>query len=288
MSISLYAEYLLNIRQVTIYATLKNLADKRLQAHVSSDRKTLSVAYDGASKTIEFPSGVAGKATVDLPVDAQEFLSLRLEIAEDEDADKPPHGVGMAVANDQPWSAASLSPDVEMACRACAAALVRPGVVKEWRDLPRKGWAEAMDMWHCHKPAGSTNGTHPARDGKYGVLEGLVLQGETGLVDTCHFLVPEGACVGIKVRSSFPLRCDTCKVRRGGKKETLSQGFGRAMKVPPIQLPETEKCLPNLPPRSSSLPSGRHGRWWRQSGRLQNPLHFTALSSRLLFTRDSR
>ena len=209
MSISLYAEFLLNIRQVTIYATLKNFADKRLQAHVSSDRKTLTVAYDGESKTITFPSGIAGTAVVDFPVDARQFLSLRLEIAEAADAaGRPPHGVGMAVANDQPWSAASLGPAVEMGCKACAAApLVRPGGVQEWRDLPRQGWAEAMDMWHCHRPPAAqvNGGTHPARDGKYGALGGLVQRGDTGLVDACHFLVPEGACAGITVRLRFHL-----------------------------------------------------------------------------------
>ena len=198
MSIRLYAEFLLNIRQVTIYAQLQNEPDRGLQAHVVSDRKTLVVTYDGESKRIVFPSGIRGKATLGFPVDIQQVLSLRLEFAEDESAG-PSHGEGMQVVNDQPWSALSLSTETEIACRACRAVLVGPGAVTDWRDLPREHWADMMDLWHCHKPPTETNGTHPTRDGRYGALGTAALSSGTGFVDTTRFLVPEATCGGSTV-----------------------------------------------------------------------------------------
>ena len=216
MSIRLYAEFLLNIRQVNIYATLKDARGPPLQdAHIASDRKTITVAYNGERRTIVFPSGIAGTAVANFPVEARQLVSLRLEIAED-DLDvngaeqKPPYGLRLAVGNDQPWSAASLTADAEMACRACKAVVVEARKVAEWRDLPREHWADMMDLWHCHKPSTEPNGAHPTRDGKYGALGKTALQGETGFVDTCHFLVPEAACKDFKVRGFLIYKVFSC------------------------------------------------------------------------------
>ena len=243
MSIRLYAEFLLNIRQVTIYATLRSAPEQHLQAHVVSDRKTLEVTQDGETARIVFPSGIAGRASVDVPVDGRRGeLSLRLEITEDDLDGKEPDGRGMAVANDTPWSAAALGPKLEMACRTCPAVLVPrktvgEGGVREWRDLPRAHWAEAMDLWHCHKPPEAANGA-PSRDGKYGALEKVARQGETGLVDACDFLIPERACTNLEVCPSPILHyLFVCRGAKGQKEGGMEQSSCYAMMAPPIQLP---------------------------------------------------
>jgi hypothetical protein len=198
-SVNLYAEFLLNIRQVTIYASLKldNSAD--LNAFVSSDRKSLTVTYDGSSATIIFPSGVSGKATIEFPIQRRALISLRLEIAED---DKPSHGIGMEVANDSPWSADTLSPASQIACRACRNEILKP-LKREWKDLPRDDWAEMMDLWHCHKPSETPSAHKQGANEGYAAMKRPQLTAGVGLVNTCHILLPEHECCNLKVSLAF-------------------------------------------------------------------------------------
>lgn len=194
-AINLYAEFLLNIRQVTVYATLQNDCHGDNKAYVFSDRKSLRITHDGKSATITFPSGISGKATVEFPLSRSNVVSLRLEIVED---DKPSHGVGMEVANETPWPASSLTSQSQIACRKCSSMVVEKAE-RIWKDLPRDDWAEMMDLWHCHKPSHIASSAPENGLKGYSAANKPRAQAGVGLVDTCHVLLTKEDCKGLEV-----------------------------------------------------------------------------------------
>ena len=191
--VNLYAEFLLNIRQVTIFATLSNISGGG-EAHISSDRKSLSLSHDGNSASIAFPSGIVGKATVHLPVQKARHVSCRLELTED---DKPPHDI--EVANDCPWPASALTSETQAACRSCESVVVLAQTDRVWKDLPRDDWAETMDMWHCHKPDVPICSKTETVSKAYGSANRPSVRVGLGFVDTCHLVLPAAECNRIKV-----------------------------------------------------------------------------------------
>lgn len=198
-AVNLYAEFLLNIRQVTIFATLQNDRNDESKAYITSDKKSISVTHDGKRGKIIFPSGISGKATVHFPLSKGKFVSLRLEIVED---DKPSLGVDMEVANDSPWPACVLGSETKIACRSCQGLLVHP-ITRTWKDLPRSNWAEMMDFWHCHKPEVVPAAETDTSKKGYNAFNRPVLRQGQAFVDTCHLLVPESECSGLKVSTSL-------------------------------------------------------------------------------------
>ena len=195
--INLYAEFLLHIRHATIYASLHSAPLDEAKAYIYSDRKSVTITYNGDNATITYPSGISGKATVDFPIANRQTISLRLEIVED---DKPSHGLHMAVANDGPWPASSLTSETQVACRLCNAIVIEHGP-RVWKDLPRSDWAELMDFWHCHKPLTTPDLQNTANKGYAAMNKPRVRHG-IGLVDNCYLLVSKFECQGLKVRQS--------------------------------------------------------------------------------------
>ena len=227
--VNLYAEFLLNIRQVTIYATLEDERKTDYDVLISSDKRSLTVTYDGVSATITFPSGISGTATVEFPVKKRKVISLRLEITED---DKPSHTVGMEVDNDSPWPASSLSAETRIACRTCRSVIVEAHE-RQWKDLPREHWAELMDLWHCHKPpAPLRTGSGPSGKG-YAAGNRPRLRPGLAFVETSHLLLPTPETIGLKVSTVSSIRSHAPV--RARKKET----FLAALPVVqcPIQMP---------------------------------------------------
>lgn len=151
--VNLYAEFLLNISQVTIFATLDLTGRHDETAHFSSDRQRIEITYGGNTAAITYPNGISGTAVVHLPIRAAAHVSLRLEITEKGD---PYWKHSLETLNDSPWTAHAFSSDTTVACRWCDSVFCDPSRVQVWKDLPRGDWAETMDLWHCHKPPEET------------------------------------------------------------------------------------------------------------------------------------
>lgn len=112
-----------------------------------------------------------------------------------------------------PWSAMTLGDAVEIRCQGadtdtrCNALLVERGIISQWKDLPSEGWAEMMDLWHCHKPH------EPHQDNSVDAVKGysanntLTAKSGTGFVNEMAFLIAQQDCSNIKV--GHPLVCDT-------------------------------------------------------------------------------
>ena len=194
-NIYLYAELLLNIRQVTIFAILPSSCNETTHIELDSNNRILRLKYDDDVVSIELPYPVLDDANLKVPTIPTKELSFRLAVSE---SSKLPGRTTPSSDNIVPWPASALTSEMQLACGSCGNLLVTD--VKVWKDLPSGGWADMMDFWHCHKPtiedipngsAGSTKGY--AASNVLGPTTGV------GLVDLSCFHLAESDCTGIMV-----------------------------------------------------------------------------------------
>jgi len=196
-SIYLYAEILANIRQVSLFASLQTAKNEETRIDISSDRRIITVLHDGEKASLFLPTGIGGSTEVTIPVEKKKEVSLRLEI---DDVSDLPSAAESRGQGEYPWPAEDLSRDTKIRCVGCGEALLGGGAVDAWKDLPSEGWAEMVDLWHCHKPhehrvdddtAASSRGLAPASK--------IKATRRTGLVDVATFLVHPESCINIRV-----------------------------------------------------------------------------------------
>jgi hypothetical protein len=209
----LYAEVLLNIRTVTLFASLRTASTHDTKAHLSTDGSSITVSHEGESASIRLPIKAkgGGDAALNLPSNpSSKELSLRLQIEEQEGSDlfTGVHAEARK-ANIVSWDGASLNAmkGANIFCKNCQKNLVLGGEVKEWRDLPSENWAEMMDFWHCHKPDEHHLHDHTHNDAvsKKGYAAGTRLKAARGVgfVDLASLLLKEQDCYGVQVGLSF-------------------------------------------------------------------------------------
>ncbi|KAF2187023.1 hypothetical protein K469DRAFT_705573 [Zopfia rhizophila CBS 207.26] len=224
-SITLYAELLLHIRTVTLFASLRTVHSRETKAELSADGSSITVSHEGESATIRLPikvKGGGGGAALFLPAQPpSKELTVRLQVEEEEGTDLLGSAqVEARKVNLVPWDGAALSKmqNVKILCRNCKGELVHGGKVGEWRDLPNENWAEMMDFWHCHKPDEHHlhDHTHEEVVGRKGYAAGNRLKAVAGVgfVDLTTLLVAELDCEGVKTHhpesSITPLLCKSC------------------------------------------------------------------------------
>ncbi|KAK4999158.1 hypothetical protein LTR66_001762 [Elasticomyces elasticus] len=228
MAVHLYCEYLLNIRAITITASLSTLSDQETKFTLSSDRTSLTLAHHDDIATIALPTVVAANAAASLasPAAPSKQLSFRLQLQEIE-PDSLRDRVSVGNDNLVPWSASTLRPGTSIHCARCETVLAEKHSITQWKDLPSEGWAEMMEFWHCHKPDIKHEHAHqdphpvprtPLQSKKgYGATSKLqAVQGQ-GFIDTAHLLVHPDDCrnveiVGTEAESyqSPGLACSAC------------------------------------------------------------------------------
>lgn len=277
-SITLYAELLLHIRTVTLFASLRTAANRETKATLVEDGETITVKHDGEEASIRLPTrvGGGGDATLTIPEGKRKELTLRLQL---EEKDLPGNGllqlrVEEREGNFAPWGAAELAsrPLQAMQCRSCWTSILRiakskdqPGV-SDWKDLPNENWAEMMDFWHCHKPDDHSHGhAHPSDEGSqspsedhngqtpadhaktkdkgYAASNKLRARPGTGFIDLTHLLLYQDDCCGIKVSATFQFR------NGQQRRKAVSQHLMTPVAASPIQVPNSE---PRLTHRSRS------------------------------------
>lgn len=210
-SIKLYAELLLHIRTVTLFASLRTNFSQETKAKLSADKSCITVSHEGQSATIRLPINVKGGGDAALSLPSQppsKEITLRLQMEETEDSNI----LGLLHSEERklnlvPWDGASLSQadSIELVCKCCNGVLVAKEKVAQWRDLPNENWAEMMDFWHCHKPDEHHlhNHTHEEVVGRKGYAAGNRLQATEGVgyVDLTSFLLKMQDCEGAQVRT---------------------------------------------------------------------------------------
>lgn len=270
--ILLYAELLLNIRQVTLFVTLPSTADRDTTIRLSPDCRSISVTHQGTKLDLELPCQVAPSAALSSPLlfKARE-LSFRLQVAGDLDQFQ---NVRSTLASpDTPWPASSLTPETRISCRSCENFLAKE-CISIWKDLPSENWAEMMDFWHCHKPdAEETHNdrTHGLTKG-YAASNGLAPSPGVGLVDISHIILLESDCLGLQVCMSSTLTSshrpeDTLALPclaalKGIKKGACFRHRVGFVARSPIQMPHINFIVHYLlEPSKSSTPHMWMGSW---------------------------
>ena len=197
--IYLYAEILANIRQVSLYASLQTDKDEETTIDVSSDRRIVTVSAGDDRASIFLPTGIGGDASVDIPTTKKKEISIRLEIG---DVAGLPFADELKCLNEYPWLATDLQPETQLRCKLCEQEFVKSGDIATWKDLPSEGWADMMDLWHCHKPQTehtSSDGVDVAQKNGYSSTSRLNAARHTGLVDIYSFLFDRQDCNSVQV-----------------------------------------------------------------------------------------
>ncbi|KAI9792490.1 MAG: hypothetical protein M1835_007856 [Candelina submexicana] len=233
----LYAELLLNIRQVTVSVSLAPPSNSLTTLRLSSNRQSIELSHDGQQCSIKLPAEVIHPQqptlsqcppdqgpVLAIPSPPSQELSVRLPLAEDASRRA---SVEQRAENEMPWSAARLPASAQFQCCNCANIFVSHGCIKAWKDLPSDNWAEMMDFWHCHKPTGhhhAENGIAPGKDKGYAASNKLIATPGVGFVDLCYFLFHPSDVAGANIEPSREGRdnaenqsliCNQCKATIG-------------------------------------------------------------------------
>ncbi|KAL2263695.1 hypothetical protein VTK26DRAFT_5551 [Humicola hyalothermophila] len=202
---SLYAELLTNIRQISLAASLPSQSDASTKVTLAADGSTVELRHGSVVSQLTLPAKAAVGATA-LPIQDKQkgttTLSWRLPLdASSHSPRSPQHQDAL------PWSATDLVPSSATRCRHCNVVVVPAGAVKTWKDLPSENWAEMMEFWHCHKPDHRPDHDHSHGkdgDGKaderslasrgYGASSAITAQTGVGFVDLTTLLFAENDC----------------------------------------------------------------------------------------------
>lgn len=196
-AIHVYAELLLNLRQVSLFITLPTPSNKSTTVALSGpSQDTFAIQHDGETVALTLPCPVETKALT-LPKQAVKGLSFRLQTSA---AALDEARTLSCTARPGLISAITLPVPTKVVCVQCGAIFLDS--VRQWKDLPSGGWADMMDLWHCHKPevpgakdigAGSQKG--------YAAGNALKPSEGCGLIDAGSFYFLSEGCENLKVRT---------------------------------------------------------------------------------------
>ncbi|KAH8733046.1 HECT-like ubiquitin-conjugating enzyme-binding-domain-containing protein [Phaeosphaeriaceae sp. PMI808] len=207
--ISLYAELLLHVRTITLFASLRTHHSRETKAVLSSNGNSITVKHEGRAATLHMPFNVAGEGNAEMSLPSEppnKNITLRLQLEELEDSDL----LGALQSDERkvnivPWDGASLDKqsNLEVWCKSCGGVVVSCDKITQWKDLPNENWAEMMDFWHCHKPDEHHLHDHTHKDaiGGKGYAAGNRLDATQGIgfVDLTSFLLNNQDCEGAHV-----------------------------------------------------------------------------------------
>ncbi|KHN99927.1 Ubiquitin-conjugating enzyme E2C-binding protein [Metarhizium album ARSEF 1941] len=189
--ISVYAELLSNIRQVSIAASLPSPPDKRTVARVLDGGRRLRIEHDGQAETLDLPGTVLVNATLQVPQSASRELTWRLPLS----LERTPLPHFSLETQAVPWAAVDLAPGSAVSCRNCNAVIIPKETIQSWKDLPSENWAEMMEFWHCHKPHHHSEHQREGLANRgYGANSAIAAQPGVGLVDITSFMFDENDC----------------------------------------------------------------------------------------------
>jgi hypothetical protein len=191
---NLYAEYLPNIKTLTVTTVLETPRNATTALWLSNDRSKLVLEHDHDTHRITLPAKVSGKGTQHLQLpNTGELQCVNRMPAEPLFGQEEPITL---------WSAIHLTQDTRVHCKKCNS-LITSDKIHIWKDLPSEAWAEMMDLWHCHKPEEPDRDSDdaPAQKG-YAAGNKLMAQVGVGLVDVMSFLLSEHDCT-VEVSYAF-------------------------------------------------------------------------------------
>ncbi|KAI5466345.1 ubiquitin-conjugating enzyme E2-binding protein [Mariannaea sp. PMI_226] len=197
--VSIYAEYLSNIRQISVVASLTSPADASTKAEVVQNGHQLQITHHGSVESVHLPAQVVSPPTLPISKSSGLNLSWRLPVSPSEVRPSPFSLESQAL----PWTSIDVQAGSRVSCRACNSEIVSEGTIKVWKDLPSENWAEMMEFWHCHKPHDHNQQDEGSLANKgYGANSAISAQPSIGFVDLTSFLFAESDCSGLTYSSS--------------------------------------------------------------------------------------
>jgi hypothetical protein len=206
MSMNIYAEHLINIRTLTIQASLPTNSDG--STTLSADGNILTLSHQGEAVKVSLPVSIPVSERVKISVPPVPSTNLSIRVRLDDTSPRDSQSSETVI----PWTATSLSQQVQLQCKTCHAEILPRGNVQTWKDLPSEGWAEMMEFWHCHKP-NEPDHEHQTDKKGYSADSTLAITPSVGLVNATSFVLATEDCKNIKVGhiaySLFPQRTET-------------------------------------------------------------------------------
>lgn len=193
MATHVYAEHLINIRTLTIQVSLPSPSGQ--DTAISAHGNVLSLSHRGETSSVTLPiSSPAQDARLSIPPVPSKDLNFRVRLADTGSLQDSPSSETVI-----PWTAATLSPQVELQCNNCHAVVLQRAKIQTWKDLPSEGWAEMMEFWHCHKPNEPHNHEQQTDKKGYSAESTLAISPSVGLVNATSFILAAEDCNNIKV-----------------------------------------------------------------------------------------
>ncbi|VUC36070.1 unnamed protein product [Clonostachys rosea] len=190
----MYAELLVNIRQISVVANLPSPVDGSTKAVIED--QTIRLQHQSQSSTLVIPARVVAPPILPLPDPKQRTVKLSWRLPLSAAVPKP---ASLSLEGQAlPWGSVDIQKESPIQCRGCHHEIVSRGTIKDWKDLPSENWAEMMEFWHCHKPH-----DHEKRDDEkltqrgYGASNAIAAQPNVGFVDLTSFMVSESDCNGL-------------------------------------------------------------------------------------------
>ena len=207
----LYAEYLPNLRQINVFATLPSPSWKWTRAFKILP-KTLKVYHrigpadeDDLEVSMSLPYFLKEAhyaeydvaAIFQLPVSkGTSHLFWRLDADRSSPSTMQQRFLGTNSMEN--WSERVLKSGARVACAKCFHPLTKG--VNAWKNLPSGGWADMMDLWHCHKPDVPRQSTKGAGSTKgYAAAKTLKPSEDCALVDVGSFYFAQGQLLDLEV-----------------------------------------------------------------------------------------
>lgn len=211
-AITIYAELLSFIGQVSVSVSLATATTSQTCAEIVENGSVIRFHHDGCARSMKLPASVAQSASLPLPENASQQVSWRLPAAT-----KASRSSTYSLENQAlPWNAVDIKPRSSVKCRKCSHSLIKDGTINVWKDLPSENWAEMMEFWHCHKPHDHEEhlGEEHLTKRGYGASNAISAQASVGFVDITSFVFIEEDCDGLSV--SQPWSTGLCST---GEKE---------------------------------------------------------------------
>lgn len=255
--IAIYSELLLNIRQVSVVATLASASDSTTKAQLVDNGTVIRIHHRGHTQSVALSAPVATSGFLPIPNQPSMQLGFRIPVSA-----QVPKDSSFSLENQAlPWNAVDMQDGSAILCRQCDHAIVKEGTITSWKDLPSENWAEMMEFWHCHKPLDNEkyDDEHLAKRG-YGASNAISARPAVGFVDITSFMFLESDCNGLSV--SIHAQALVVMFSTSGKKEVGPVGcLSHTVTWPSIQLPKKKKfsVFPAIRGQSNHCETFRRG-----------------------------
>jgi hypothetical protein len=241
----LYAEFLPNIRSVSVSGRLSSSVDFQTEAAVINEGSSILIRHASSTVYMPLPVNVIPSQIPSLQAGGTaESHNITIRLQPEQDSLRALLELGDE--NHDPWNAVVLRDSKAISCAACGSNVVLIEAIKSWKDLPSANWAEMMDFWHCHKPhngPSNTTGKNVDIENKgYSASNTFSAAPGTGFVDTTSLVLNPMDCQSVKVCHIFK----SDMMYADNKKETLptpvKQWLGFRYKCPILKDTLREDC----------------------------------------------